>query len=260
MPQLAETYACVPSTERGRGILISGHPKSNSILYTNGRSVIILDLSNPLQVSIYGEHAYPATVARFSPNGEWIASADVSGTVRIWGAHNDHVLKKEFRVLSGRIDDLQWSPDGLRIVACGDGKGKSLVRAFMSVLLSTLHFTYITWFLIHFILIFIFKQSLENRIKSYGHRCLNKEIKSLNYYFVWICSLWLDQIQVCVLYFRHFKLGFQLVNFNVSVRYSLLSRYLFSLDVLELWSYSNGCITHIAVARVSDVDNLVVEC
>ncbi|XWS60893.1 hypothetical protein CRYUN_Cryun07bG0077100 [Craigia yunnanensis] len=64
-------------------------------------------------------------------NGEWIASADVSGTVRIWGTHNDHVLKKEFKVLSGRIDDLQWSPDGMRIVASGDGKGKSLVRAFM---------------------------------------------------------------------------------------------------------------------------------
>ncbi|KAE8694211.1 Transducin family protein / WD-40 repeat family protein isoform 2 [Hibiscus syriacus] len=131
MPELAETYACVPSTERGRGILISGDPKSNKVLYTNGRSVIILDLNNPLNVSVYGEHAYPATVARFSPNGEWIASADVYGTVRIWGAHNDHVLKKEFKVLSGRIDDLQWSPDGLRIVASGDGKGKSLVRAFM---------------------------------------------------------------------------------------------------------------------------------
>ncbi|KAJ6759873.1 ACTIN-INTERACTING PROTEIN 1-1 [Salix purpurea] len=74
---------------------------------------------------------YQATVARYSPNGEWIASADVSGTVRIWGAYNDHVLKKEFKVLTGRIDDLQWSPDGLRIVASGDGKGKSLVRAFM---------------------------------------------------------------------------------------------------------------------------------
>ncbi|XP_021292423.1 actin-interacting protein 1-2 [Herrania umbratica] len=131
MPELAETYACVPSTERGRGILISGDPKSNKVLYTNGRSVIILDLNNPLNVAIYGEHAYPATVARFSPNGEWIASADVSGTVRIWGTHNDHVLKKEFKVLSGGIDDLQWSPDGMRIVASGDGKGKSLVRAFM---------------------------------------------------------------------------------------------------------------------------------
>lgn len=133
MAELKETYACIPSTERGRGILISGDPKSNSILYCNGRSVIIRYLDRPLQVAVYGEHAYQATVARYSPNGEWIASADVSGTVRIWGTHNDFVLKKEFRVLSGRIDDLQWSPDGLRIVASGDGKGKSLVRAFMLV-------------------------------------------------------------------------------------------------------------------------------
>ncbi|ESW32501.1 hypothetical protein PHAVU_002G327600 [Phaseolus vulgaris] len=129
--ELKETYACMPTTERGRGILISGDAKSNSIVYTNARSVVIMNLQNPLDVSVYGEHAYPATVARFSPNGEWVASADASGTVRIWGTRNNFVLKKEFRVLSGRIDDLQWSPDGLRIVACGDGKGKSLVRAFM---------------------------------------------------------------------------------------------------------------------------------
>ncbi|XP_027340381.1 actin-interacting protein 1-2 [Abrus precatorius] len=129
--ELVETYACMPSTERGRGILISGDAKSNSIVYTNARSVVIMNLQNPLHVSVYGDHAYPATVARFSPNGEWVASADVSGTVRIWGTRNDFVLKKEFRVLSSRIDDLQWSPDGLRIVACGEGKGKSFVRAFM---------------------------------------------------------------------------------------------------------------------------------
>ncbi|XXG74227.1 hypothetical protein AAC387_Pa07g3003 [Persea americana] len=131
MAELSETYACMPSTERGRGILISGDTKSNSILYCNGRSVIIRYLDRPLEASIYGEHAYNATVARYSPNGEWIASADVSGAVRIWGVHNEHVLKTELRVLSGRIDDLQWSPDGLRIVASGDGKGKSFVRAFM---------------------------------------------------------------------------------------------------------------------------------
>ncbi|XP_029126533.1 actin-interacting protein 1-2 isoform X2 [Cajanus cajan] len=131
MAKLSETYACAPSTERGRGILISGDSKSNNILYCTARSVIIRNLDNPLQISVYGEHAYPVTVARYSPNGEWIASADVSGTIRIWGTHNDFVLKNEFRVLSGRIDDLQWSLDGMRIVACGDGKGKSFVRAFM---------------------------------------------------------------------------------------------------------------------------------
>ncbi|KAM7523704.1 hypothetical protein LguiA_013606 [Lonicera macranthoides] len=128
---LVETYACVPSTERGRGILIAGDAKSNRILYCNGRSVFLRYLDRPLEVSVYNEHAYQVTVARFSPNGEWIASADVSGIMRIWGTHNDFVLKNEFRVLSGRIDDLQWSPDGMRIVASGDGKGKSFVRAFM---------------------------------------------------------------------------------------------------------------------------------
>ncbi|XP_019167395.1 PREDICTED: actin-interacting protein 1-2-like [Ipomoea nil] len=129
--ELKETYACVPSTERGRGILISGDPKSNSILYCNGRSVIIWHLDRPLQVSVYAEHAYNVTVARFSPNSEWIASGDISGIIRIWGTRNEFVLKNEYRVLSGRIDDIQWSPDGMRIVACGDGKGKSFVRAFM---------------------------------------------------------------------------------------------------------------------------------
>lgn len=131
MAHLVETYACVPSTERGRGILISGNPKTNSILYCNGRSILIRHLDRPLDVAVYGEHGYPVTVARYSPNGEWIASADSSGIVRIWGTHDEFVLKNEFKVLTGRIDDLQWSPDMMRIVASGDGKGKSFVRCFM---------------------------------------------------------------------------------------------------------------------------------
>ncbi|KAK1372001.1 actin-interacting protein 1-2 [Heracleum sosnowskyi] len=131
MAKLIETYACIPSTERGRGILISADPKTNAILYCNARSIIIRHLDRPLDIDVYTDHGYPTTVARFSPNGEWVASADISGTVRIWGRYNDHVLKVEFRVLTGRVDDLMWSPDGMRIVASGDGKGKSFVRAFM---------------------------------------------------------------------------------------------------------------------------------
>ncbi|CAM6029459.1 unnamed protein product [Sphagnum balticum] len=131
MAKLLETYACAPSTERGRGILVSGDAKSGSIVYCNGRSVIIRSLANPLNVEIYGEHAYPTTVAKFSPNGEWIASGDASGQVRIWARNEEHTLKFEIRALSGSIDDLDWSFDGQRIVVCGDGKGSTFVKAFL---------------------------------------------------------------------------------------------------------------------------------
>ncbi|GJN37607.1 hypothetical protein PR202_gb26581 [Eleusine coracana subsp. coracana] len=131
MAQLAETYACSPATERGRGILLAGDPKTDTIAYCTGRSVIIRRLDAPLDAWAYQDHAYPTTVARFSPNGEWVASADASGCVRVWGRYGDRALKAEFRPLSGRVDDLRWSPDGLRIVVSGDGKGKSFVRAFV---------------------------------------------------------------------------------------------------------------------------------
>ncbi|CAI5513512.1 unnamed protein product [Closterium sp. Naga37s-1] len=74
-------------------------------------------------------HSYPTTVARISPNGEWVASADVSGTVRVWGRGGERRLKYEIKALNGPIDDLQWSPDGQRILVCGDGK-PTYVRAF----------------------------------------------------------------------------------------------------------------------------------
>ncbi|KAL3696296.1 hypothetical protein R1sor_010372 [Riccia sorocarpa] len=131
MAKLRETFAPMPVTERGSGILIAGDPKSNFIAYANGRSVILRSLVNPLEMDVYGEHGYNVTVARFSPNGEWVASADVSGNVRIWARGDEHVLKFEIKGLSGRIDDLQWSADGQRIVVSGDGKGKTFVRAFM---------------------------------------------------------------------------------------------------------------------------------
>jgi WD40 repeat protein len=131
MAKLAETFASVPATERGRGILVSGHPKSALIAYCSGRSVILRSLEDPLKVEVYGEHGYPVTVARFSPNGEWIASGDVSGTVRVWARNEDRTLKFEIRALSGSIDDLEWSPDGQRIVVCGDGKGSTFIKAFL---------------------------------------------------------------------------------------------------------------------------------
>jgi len=64
-------------------------------------------------------------VARYAPSGFYIASGDVSGTVRIWDTTQaEHPLKIELRPLSGTINDLAWSDDSKRIVAVGEGKEK----------------------------------------------------------------------------------------------------------------------------------------
>ena len=56
-------------------------------------------------------------VAKYSPSGFYIASADKSGKVRIWDTVNkEHILKNEFQPISGPIKDLAWSSDNQRSV------------------------------------------------------------------------------------------------------------------------------------------------
>ena len=58
-------------------------------------------------------------VAKYSPSGFYIASADKSGKVRIWDTVNkEHILKNEFQPISGPIKDLAWSSDNQRSVTC----------------------------------------------------------------------------------------------------------------------------------------------
>mmetsp|Transcript_36229 Transcript_36229/g.114292 ORF Transcript_36229/g.114292 Transcript_36229/m.114292 type:complete len:510 (-) Transcript_36229:260-1789(-) len=124
MPKNLAIYACAPGTTRGKPTLLGGHAESERIAYCNGRSVIVRSLRDPMDVVIYSEHQHPTTVARFSPNGEWIASGDITGTVRVWPVDtDDHKLKLEIQAISGSISDIAWSPDGERIVAVGDSRG-----------------------------------------------------------------------------------------------------------------------------------------
>ena len=100
-------------------------------MYANGKSIVVRSLSDPTNIRLYTDHQYQTTCAQISPNGEWVASGDVSGVVRVWGLNDDYTLKAEHRPLSGSVDDLQWSDDCQRIVACGDGKGGAFAKAFL---------------------------------------------------------------------------------------------------------------------------------
>ncbi|KAF9239843.1 WD40-repeat-containing domain protein [Melanogaster broomeanus] len=115
-------YPCNPGTERGRSTkLSSANVKgSDKIIYANGRSVI-----HPALSTSFSGHVKETTVARFSPSGFYCASADVSGLVKIWDTvKEDQSVTGEYKVISGRINDLAWDADSERIIAAGNGMEK----------------------------------------------------------------------------------------------------------------------------------------
>lgn len=117
------TFACLPRTTRGNPLVLGGDPKGKNFLYTNGNSVIIRDIVNPSICDIYTEHATLTSVAKYSPSGFYIASADQHGKIRIWDTtQKEHILKNEFQPFAGIVKDLAWSADSQRIVAVGEGR------------------------------------------------------------------------------------------------------------------------------------------
>ncbi|KAF9226006.1 WD40 repeat-like protein [Gyrodon lividus] len=120
-------YPCNPGTERGRSTKLSAAnvKGSDKVIYVNGRGVIVLDLRNPASSISFTGHVKETTVARFSPSGFYCASADVSGLVKIWDTvKEDQAITGEYKVISGRINDLAWDADSERIIAGGDGREK----------------------------------------------------------------------------------------------------------------------------------------
>ncbi|KAG8195533.1 hypothetical protein JTE90_019521 [Oedothorax gibbosus] len=117
------TLATLPRTERGQPLVLGGDPKGKNILYTNGNSIIIRDIADSTIVDIYTEHSVRTTVAKYSPSGFYIASADQSGKVRIWDTtQKEHILKNEFQPFAGQVKDLAWSLDNQRIAVVGEGR------------------------------------------------------------------------------------------------------------------------------------------
>jgi len=116
-------FASLPKTQRGQPIVLGGDPKGKNFLYTHGNSVIIRNIEDPSIAESYTEHSCQVNVAKYSPSGFYIASADQSGKVRIWDTVNkEHICKIELQPFAGPVKDLAWSPDNQRMIAVGEGR------------------------------------------------------------------------------------------------------------------------------------------
>ncbi|KAF2402348.1 WD40 repeat-like protein [Trichodelitschia bisporula] len=115
-------WAALPSTTRGQPTPLSSDSKGERIAYASGKSIFTRSIPSPNTSTAYTLHTAPTTVARFSPSGFWIASADASGQVRVWSTSSDGTTKGEYAILAGRINDLAWDADNQRIIAVGSGR------------------------------------------------------------------------------------------------------------------------------------------
>lgn len=115
----------LPRVERGKSVSMDSDPNGIHLLYVSGNSVILRNLKDLSKSDMYTEHSGTVNVARYSPSGFYIASADKFGKVRIWDTINsEHILKNEFQPFSGPICDLAWTFDNQRIIVGGTGQSQ----------------------------------------------------------------------------------------------------------------------------------------
>lgn len=74
-------WAPNPSTERGDSFHLGAHPKESKIIYPSGKFIVVRDVVKSADCFVYRGHNAKTTVAKFSPNGFWVASADITGKV-----------------------------------------------------------------------------------------------------------------------------------------------------------------------------------
>lgn len=115
-------YAASPSTARGTPTHLSSDPKGERLAYASGKSIFLRSIDNPAISKQYTQHTAQTTVARFAPSGYYVASGDVSGSVRVWDCVGEGATKGEYHIIAGKINDIAWDGDSQRIVAVGDGK------------------------------------------------------------------------------------------------------------------------------------------
>ncbi|CAK4004935.1 hypothetical protein B0A50_02641 [Lecanosticta acicola] len=115
-------WAASPTTTRGSPTPLASDSKGERITYASNKSIFIRSIDQPSVAKQYTQHTAPTTVARFSPSGFYVASGDVSGSVRVWDAPGAETTKGEYHIIGGRINDIAWDGDSQRIIAVGDGK------------------------------------------------------------------------------------------------------------------------------------------
>jgi len=116
-------FGPLPSTERGLGFHLDATEKGKQpprIIYGNQNMVIVRELKDMNKCVYFQGHPAKVNVAKFHPNGGWVASGDDSGYFMVWSSLTQ--VPKQDGNCGKSIYDIDWDGEGKRIIMGGKGK------------------------------------------------------------------------------------------------------------------------------------------
>jgi WD repeat-containing protein 1 (actin-interacting protein 1) len=122
--QAKNVYCGVPNTTRGEATHISADPSgaTDFIAFPCSRVAVVRSTTDPLDCSVFTEHANPVTCVRFLPDGDAVASGDEGGFIRVWD-RKSHRQLMQAQVMAGPVRDVSFSADQKFLVVTGEARG-----------------------------------------------------------------------------------------------------------------------------------------
>eukprot|EP00392_Amoebophrya_sp_AT5.2_P011087 g11162.t1 len=122
-----QTLPALPAVERG--VYLPIDLQQHLLVYPQNTNVVLINLtSKPPQPFVFTKHgAVSVSAVQIAPNGNYVASGDANGKLRIWSTKGEHVQKAEYQLFAGKIMDIAWCPDSQRIAVCGSGANQAVV-------------------------------------------------------------------------------------------------------------------------------------
>ena len=118
-----------PATRRGRRTSIAFCAPKNVILYGSYNSVVLRDAADPTNCQVVRLHRANVTAVTAEKEGNYFASGDVDGTVKVWSRNAEgEFIQQWSKDLQGEVTDLRFFNNGQRIAVCTAGR---TVRAFI---------------------------------------------------------------------------------------------------------------------------------
>ena len=86
--------------------------------------VVLRNMENLVESKSYTKHICEVTALTFHPEGKLVASADIKGNISIWFLDKLTESAKIENAFSGKINGLDFTEDGTKLLIYGDGKKK----------------------------------------------------------------------------------------------------------------------------------------